>query len=236
MQKPDLILFDWDRTLCDIEAPTNEILKETFRVHWNTIAYPEFIRIFRSPENQWRKVRDRLEEILWKIQWGHYYETFIQIKRNSSIKPTIFWWIREQLEKIREIPNRIVGIVSNKNERDIMEDGFWEISSQFEFIIGWDRVPSSELKPSWKLIEIAIETIWSINTVLMIWDACHDMNALWNAHFVGKKFWVLSTWGITREEAILQNTNTQSLKLNTFQELSSVRNLSQTIHSLLTSQ
>ena len=69
MQNPDLILFDWDRTLCDIEGPTNDILKETFRIYWNTVSYPEFIKIFRSSKNQGRKF-----EIVSKRYYEKPYE------------------------------------------------------------------------------------------------------------------------------------------------------------------
>ena len=160
----------------------------------------------------------------------------MQVKRDSLIKPEIFLWIWEQLERVRGLPNRVVGIVSNKNEKDVREDGFWKISTYFEFMIGWDRVSASELKPSWRLIEIAIETIGSVNNILMIWDACHDMNALWNAHFAWRKIWVLSTWWISQEESMLQRENTNSSKMDVFQEVNSIGNLSQVISSLLTSQ
>ena len=233
--KPDstLILFDWDRTLSDVEGPTNNLLRQTFAQHGNN-QFEEFISIFRSPRNQGRKIIDRLQEILWKELGTIYYNTFLEIKRGTYSRPRLFNSITTQLRVIKMRHECILGIVTNKNEEDVMEEEFGMIAELFQFIIGGKNILPEELKPSGHLINKAIlkTNIW-VQRILMIWDTCHDIIALWNADFDGEKIWVLSTWGLSREEAEIQREWIDDTKLDNILEISSVSLIGNTIKQLL---
>lgn len=228
-----LILFDWDRTLSDVEGPTNNLLRQTFAQHGNN-QFEEFISIFRSPKNQGRKIIDRLQEILWEKLGTIYYNTFSQIKRVTCSKPRLFNGIMTQLREIKMRQECILGIVTNKNEEDVMEEEFGRIAELFQFIIGGKDVLPQELKPSGYLINKAIwrANIW-VQRILMIWDTCHDINALWNADFDGEKIWVLSTWGLRQEEAEIQREGINDTKIDSILEIPSVSLIGNTIKQLL---
>jgi len=228
------VLFDWDRTIADIEGPTDKLLEKTFSRLWDIESYPDFIKTFRLAENQWRKVLDRLVDILWTKTWEYYYEIFKSLKENWKMQVDSFEWIKEQIIELSRLKNTVLGLVTNKNLSDIKNESISDLLDLFDLLLWWDDIESDKLKPSWFMIDELVDMIWEkTEKVIMIWDSSNDLNALWNSKASYEKIWVLATWWIQDEEKRVQLSRVDKSKLDHLIQVEKTRKLNQKIRSHL---
>lgn len=228
------VLFDWDRTISDIEGPTDKLLEKTFSRLWDIESYPDFIKTFRLAENQWRKVLDRLVDILWTKTWVYYYEIFKSLKENWKMQVDSFEWIKDQIIELSRLKNTVLGLVTNKNLSDIKNESISDLLDLFDLLLWWDDIESDKLKPSWFMIDELVDMIWEkTEKVIMIWDSSNDLNALGNSKASYEKIWVLATWWIQDEEKRVQLSRVDKSKLDHLIQVEKTRKLNQKIRSHL---
>ena len=181
----DVFLFDLDKTLTNVAWYTDMVLKECFKQIGGLGNFSTFLDKFRSPKMEWWKIINRLKSILWKDKWKKVFTMFKDIKNNLEFQKKLFLydWIFKLLTKLKNNPNNIIAIVTNKEKKIALQE------LEYTWILGFfdkDLILTSddvaEEKPNSDMLKLALLRMWlqfryKINNITMIWDTQADINA-----------------------------------------------------------